>query len=364
MPLGTGAVQSATVPAEPFEINPDGFFSQTRKNEHLVEQQSMPTPGQSWQRQLPQTGIISRLKTTFVGQLVVSSAAVTPSNRWPYGLMNTFQLSANGQNQLWNCSGEDLHSLRSVRYPSYAEEVDVFPGLVGGGGTIAVGTHPLYLTWETPIAVDDTSLVGALYAQSGATNLALDRNVATMAQLFSALPANASITGTFHTEVTRFSVPRSAAEGSPLLIPDLSRLHGFNVIEMDYSASGDVRVPLVRSAGQLHRLFVSAEKSPNARLSALPDAAAANRLDRFRFVYGAGETPYDYSPAASLLARNNDHYGSPAPYDRLVLDFVRENAPRDIVLLQGVTEAAAIVTVNSAATIAGGKVRMVQETLF
>lgn len=363
MPLGTGAPQSTTVPTEPMQVNPDLFFSLTRKNEHHVETQAMPSPGASWQRALPQVGIVSRLAITFVGQVVVASAAVTPSNRWPYGLLDKFNLSANGQNNLWSCSGEDLHVLRHIRYPSYHEEVDVYPGTFGGGGTIAIGTHPISLTWEVPIAVDDTSLVGALYAQSGATNLTLDRTVATNAQLFSNLPGNATLSGTFYTSVTRFSVPRGG-EGDQLIIPDLSRLHGFNAVETDFSATGDLRLPLVRSAGHLHRLFLSVEKSANARLSALPDATAANRIDRYRLTYGAGEQPLDYNPASTLLSRNNDQYGSCAPYDRLVLDFVRENAPRDIILLQGVTELAAIPTINAAAVVSGGRARLVQETLF
>ena len=363
MPLGTGAPQATTVPSEPMMVNPDQFFSLTRKNDHHVETQTMPAGGTSWQRALPQVGIVSRLSITFVGQVVVASAAVTPSNRWPYGLLNSFNLSANGQNNLWSCSGEDLHVLRHVRYPSYHEEVDVYPGTFGGGGTIAVGTHPISLTWEVPIAVDDTSLVGALYAQSGATNLTMDRSVATNAQLFSNLPGNATLSGTFYTQVTRFSVPRAGEDGQ-LVIPDLSRLHGFNAVETDFSATGDLRLPLVRSAGQLHRLFLSVEKSPNARLSALPDATAANKIDRLRLTYGAGEQPFDYNPASSLLSRNNDQYGNVSPYDRLVLDMVRENAPRDVILLQGVTELAVIPTINSAATVSGGRARLVQETLF
>lgn len=364
MPLGTGAIQSASVPAEPFELNPEAFFSMTRRNEHWVETQPLPTPGTSWQRQLPQTGIISRLVTTFRGQIVVASGGATPSNIWPYGLMNKFNLSANGQNNLWSCSGVDLHTLRFVRYPAYEEHVDVFPGTLGGGSAIAAGTYDIYLTWETPIATDDTSLVGALYAQSGATNLTVERAVATIAQLFSANPSNVTLSGEFTTSITRFSVPRSSAEGNPLVIPDLSRLHGFNAVDFDFSATGDVRAPLIRSAGQLHRLFLSVESAPNTRLSAHPSTAANRRINAVRLEYGAGEKPYDYRPASVLLSRNNDYYGTPPTYDRLVIDNIRENAPRDVILLQGVTELAAILDVNSSVTVNGGRVRLVQETMF
>lgn len=366
MAVGTGAIQSQTTPAEPFIVAPEEFAAMTRKNEHWVETKDAPSGsifGMNWLRQLPQVGIISRTRTFFRGTMVVASGGTTASNQWPYNLLKKFNLSANGQNNLWSCDGIDLHVHRSARFPAYRENVDVFPGAVGGGAIVA-GTYDVFLSWETPIAADDTSLVGALYAQSGATNLSLERQVAALADLFSANADKVTLSGEFVTDVTRFSVPRSAAEGHPLVIPDLTRLHAFNAVDLQFSATGDVRLPLIRSAGQLHRLYVAVEKSATARLSALPDTAAASRIDALRVEYGAGERPYDYNPAATLLGRNNDHYGDILPYDRLCLDMVRENAPRDVILLQGVTELNVIPTINSAASITAGKARLVQETLF
>ena len=362
MTIGNGAVQSVVAPGEPFTQSPDMFFDMTRKNEQLFETMVMPTPGNSWSRQLPQVGIISRLKFTFVGQVVIAAGGATTSNRWPYGLLDKFNLGLNGQNNLWSCTGEDLHVLRTLRFPAYTERVDVFPGTLGGGNALAANTYPLHLTWEVPVAVDDTSLVGSLYAQSGATNIAIDRAVASLAALFSANPGNATLTGTFFSEVTRFSIPRGA-DGA-LVVPDLTRLHSFTTSELDFSATGDIRLPMVRSAGQLHRLLVDVSKSPGNRLSAHPATAAASKIDAFRIEYGAQDQPVNFSPASSLLARNNDHYGTTLPYDRLCWDLVRENARRDVLLLQGVTELVAIPTVNSAAVIAGGRARLVQETLF
>jgi hypothetical protein len=43
---------------------------------------------------------------------------------------------------------------------------------------------------------------------------------------------------------------------------------------------------------------------------------------------------------------------------------VRENPPRDVILMAGVTELAVVPKVNTAVSISGGSVRIVQETLF
>lgn len=367
MPTGTGAIQSQNVPSENFVVSAEEFFAMTSRNEAPMETMAAASgviQGMTWSRQVPQTGIVSRLRVTFVGQAVVATAAATTSSRWPYGLIDNLAVSVNGQNNLFQCDGLDLHAMRFVRNPAYEDVTDQFPGSVGGGNSVGVATHPLYLTWEVPIAMDDTSLVGALYAQSSATNITLDRRVATNTQLFSALPGNVTLSGTFFTHVTRFSVPRSPAEGNPLVIPDLSRLHAINAIELPITATGDVRLPLIRSSGSLSRLLFSANSAANTPLVAQPSAAAANRITAIRLEYGNAQRPYAYEPAGTLLALNNNNYGAPAPYGRLVLDFVRENAPRDMVLLQGVTDLALVPTISTATTLTAGTARLVQETLF
>lgn len=359
MPIGTGAIQSTNVPSEAFVISPDEFNAMTTRNEASIENVAASF-GLNWQKQLPQTGIISRLVFTFTGTLTVAAGGATAGARWPYGLLDKFSLSANGQNNLFSCDGLDLHALRFARNPAYREGVDTFAAAVGGGA-VSAGTTDLYLSWEVPIAMDDTSLVGSLYAQSGATSLTIDRTLATAAQLFSANDSRVSISGELTTAITRYSVPRSSAEGAPLVIPDLSRLHAFNAIELPLSATGDVRLELIRSSGSLGRLFFSGQSAANTPLVATP---GVDGIDAIRLEYGAAQRPYQYDPASVLLSRNNDYYGDVLPYDRIALDFVRENAPRDMVLLQGVTDLALIPTINSGVSLSGATARLVQETLF
>lgn len=362
MPIGTPAETLSHVPSQPFVVDPAAFFQMTRKNVITPAQLPAPGAGQFATTQLLQTGVVSKLQVTFVGNLAVTTAAVTTSNQWPYNLLKSFRLSANGQNDLFSVDGLDLYALRFARYPAYVERVDTFPGSVGGGDSLAVGNYPITLSWEVPVAMDDTSLVGALYAQSSATNLAVRLGQALAADLFSANPANGAITGTFYVTETIFEVPYDARGN--LVVPDLSRLHGFVAVEVPLVSAGETRVPLIRSAGQLNRLFTSFTGSPTNRLSALPNAASTKKLDALRLEYAGNQRPFVFDPASILLNINNNHYGAPLPYDRLALDLVKENPPRDIILMQGVTELAVVPRVNPAVTVAGGTARIVQETLF
>lgn len=362
MPVGNGAVTLQTIPSEPFVVDPAAFFQMTEKNVATVKTLAAPTPGGFTSTQLLQTGIISKLALVFKGTLTVATAAVTTSNQWPYNLLGGFNLSANGQNDLFNCNGIDLHTLRYVKYPAYEDATDLFPGSVGGGNSVAVGSYDLNLTWEVPIAMDDTSLIGALYAQSSSTNLSIRLAMNTLAELFSANPANATITGQFYIQETYFEIPYDSQ--GRIVTPDLSRLHGFNAVDYPIVNVGETRVPLIRSAGQLSRLFLSGKVSSNNRLSGAANAASTKKLEALRLEYGGNQRPYTFDPIELQLALNNQHYGAPAPYDRIVLDFVRENPVRDIVLMQGVTELAVVPRIGTGVTPSGASFRVAQETLF
>ncbi|MFA5711813.1 hypothetical protein [Mycolicibacterium sp.] len=362
MAVGTGSETLQNIPNVNFVVDPPAFFAQTSKNVATPKSRSTPDPGGFFTEALPQAGVVSKILLHFVGEITVVTAAATSSARWPYGLLDAFQLSANGQNDLVQCDGLDLHALRFVRYPSYDESVDAFPGTVGGGDTVATGSHDLHLTWEIPIAMDDTTLVGSLYAQSAATNLQVRAAVATMAQMFSANPGNVTLSGQWYITTTFFDIPVDG--DGRIIIPDLSQLHGINAVDYPFTSVGEVRTPLIRSAGTLMRLLVSAQRAANNPLSALPAATSANKITDLRLEYGGNRRPYVFSPSSTLLAINNQHYGAPVPYDRMVLDFVRENPLRDRVLMQGVTELAAVPTIGSGVSVTDGRVRLVQETLF
>lgn len=362
MPIGTGATTLEHLPSEPYVMDPGLFMQMTTKRDKTPNVVAAPGPGSFVPVRVPQAGIISKVRIIFSGTVVVAGGAATTSDEWPYALLDDYKLSINGQNDLFALDGCDLVALRFVRYPAYAERVDVFPGTVGGGNSIANGTYNLFLTWEVPIAMDDTTLIGSLFAQSSATTISHRIAQALNARLFSAIPGTVAITGNFFIFNTMFDIPFD--NQGQMVLPDLTRLHGVNALNIPFANTGDVATPLVRSAGQLERLFVSVRAAAGNRLTTAPNAATSKLIDRIRLEYGGSQVPLDYNPAWILSSINNQLYGATPPYDRIVFDFVRENPARDALFLQGVTELKVTPTVDAGVTVSGGFVRIVQETLF
>ena len=369
MPIGTGAETLTFLPEVPYVVDPNAFFAGTEKNSLQVNSWNAPGGGQSQPFDLPRSGVVSKIFIQFDGQLVVTAGGTQPipSFLWPYGLLNNFTLSANGSaTDLYTCNGLDLAALRFARFPAYVEHVDLFPGAVGGGGSaIAAGTYPIHLTWEVPIAIDDTTLVAALFAQSSSLTLRCLLTQETIANLIApgGTAADWAITGTFTVQETQWEIPVDA-KGN-LVLPDITRLHQVIAFDTPFTNTGEVLAPLIRTAGQLERLFVRTFGATNAPLTGLPGTAAAATLDAIRLQYGGGiRKPLVY-PKSSLLAINNQHYGAPLPYDSYAFDFIRENPLRDAVYMQGVTELGVVPTINPAVAVgAGAVVHTVQEMLL
>lgn len=379
MPTGGGATSVVNDPrtsALAFAADPQAFFEQTERNEYTALSFSAPGSGATERKQLPQNGILSKITVMFEGTLDVTLGAgtVTTAGRWPYGLIEQLVVSANAQNDLVSVNGDDLLALATIRNPgSFANDtVDTYPGGIGAGNAVAAdGT--VALTWEIPIAIDDVTLVGALYAQSPSMNLMLAIREAVHTDLLVAAGgATYTLTGTFYVMVTSFDIPiQGGAKGGALIVPDLSRLHGINAHTVPVTAVGENRAPLVRSNGQLDRLLFQVTKSApeastsNQLLSLDADAASTLALDAVRLEYGSAQRPLDYNPGQSLAKRNLNDYGDALPEGYYCLDFIAENPPRDVVVMMGVTDLVLVATVGSGVTVAASaKTRLVQETLF
>jgi hypothetical protein len=365
MPTGTGAITLSQIPDVPFVIDPGQFFDKTEQQIFQAMALPLPGPGSFVPFNLPRTGVLSKLTVTFVGTLTIANAAVTPSWLWPYGILQGFVLSANGQNDLFECNGIDLAVLREARYPYFVDHVDMFPGAIGGGSPIAIGTYPIFLTFEVPVAIDDTTLGASLFLQSSSTNIRITMAQELTANLISAgAAANWTLAGNFLVEPDIWKIPYGP--NGELVLPDISRIHTLVANEIPFQNTGDVQVPLIRTAGQMERLFVRAFGAyPNTPLTAAPGQPANTAIDQIRLQYGGNQKPEVYNPAARLLSRNSQWYGATLPYDALCFDRIRENPVRDLVYYQGVTELQTVLTVDPAVVPGVGcKVRTVQESLI
>jgi hypothetical protein len=378
MPTGVGATTVANDPSTqglPFVADPAAFFASTERNVWTATQFAAPGDGATERRQLPATGILAKLKIMFVGTVDVTdgtAGTTTSTDLWPYGLIDQLVISANAQNDIISASGNDLMALRHVRHPGYTiagDTHDVIPGGVGAANLVTDGD--LILTWEVPIAIDAATLVGALYAQSRAMYLELRLRQAMTNDLLvpGGTAVAAVIAGVFFVEVESFDIPLVGdAKARNLVVPDLSRLHGFQSHLVPVNAVGETRAPLIQTNGQLDRLLFQVwEATPYAdvtdrMLSAEPDAA---EIDAVRIEYGAAQRPLDYAPAGFLMGANVEHYGAALPLDYYAIDLLAENPPRDVILMTGVTDLNLIPTVNAGVVLAAGSaVRICQETLL
>lgn len=362
MAYGAGAELLSNVEgSENWITDPKLFWKKTRKDHVQLTSFAAPGQGQKQRVQLKRAGLYTRLWVLFDGQFTVTTANVTMDEGAPYSLISELVLKANGS-EVWQCSGVDLKVLDHTRYPAFVDQTDDLPGstTLVGGETLAVGTHDVALTWVIPISPDDMSCNAGLYAQADAINLELAITQANDTDLCSSDP-NFAVTGTFYVVAEMFEIPR--VEGK-VIIPDLSMVHRFIAVEK--VIEGQVSRPgLLRSEGNLMRLLVSGRSADNTPLRFDPQAAAANRVLKVELEYGVNERPFSYDPAWALVQLNNRHYGTAVPYDRVILDFIKENPIRDAVHMMSLTELALKVQVDPAVALVNGQsfFRLVQETI-
>lgn len=373
MPLGVQAASVKNLPTEPFVIDDELWQTTAKKN---VLQVNVPVNGGRFQ--LPQTGIVGKLQIKFDGTLVVATAATTVTDRYPYGLIDTFTLNVNNGLTTFGVIGEDLHVRQNAAFPAYIDNIDVYPGaqtevappgpqfndpfVPVAGQSIAVGTYDVNLQWEVPVATELVTLTGGLYAQTPSTAIVGIISQAGLSELFGT-PANCTLTGTWSCTETMF-VPAYDAQGRIVVPSGISSMHGMTSVDLGLTQTGIVPFELVRGAGQLQRLFVAMRGSPTQRLSAAPNAAADVSLTSFALSYGGNQTPYLWSPAADLLRQNNEDYGWALPYDYLCLDTIKQDPIRDAIIYAGLTELKALVGVSSSVVPSGGTAHLVQEDLW
>lgn len=368
MPTGTGANILSTLPEVPYVIDPASFAQMTERNVQSLPTINAPGMGNSTDFFFPRSGVCSYMRIVFQGTLTVTIAGTqpVPSARWPYGLLSNLSISAGLGASTFNCDGLDLYALKIANRPFVTPLTDQFPGAVGGGGTApAAGSYPLYLTWDVPIAVDQSSLIASMFLQSTSSTVQVTITQDTMADLIApgGTATDWTITGTFTPVLTIWDIPVS--QKGELILPEVNKVHLFQGINQSLNGTGDQSAPVQRTAGILQRLFLRGELNSTSFLSALPSAAAANQITDIEINYGLVNTPLIFKPASVLAEMNNQWYGAPLPYDTYCWDTLREFPGRDAILLQGITDLKAIVGVNTAVTVPVGAVtHLVEEILI
>lgn len=360
MPTGTGAVVIKNLPSSKFAINPALFNTLTSKNVFDPVNFALPAFGNYYQSQLLQVGIVSKLRLLVTGTLTTTGTTVTiaPTAKWPWGLISQFTVSGNGQNDFIACDGWDLHVLQICRNRALVDTISSYPTATNAAPFNASGSTAITLQYEVPIAMDDNTLIGSLYAQSEATNLAYKLQVAAQADLFTVTAGGLSISATVYMEETIFEVPYDPNHPDTLIIPDLTVLHG--VIGNDNAIGAQLKADtqLYRIQGQLERLIW---RQQDAQTSTSFWATA--NYNNAQLIYGANQVPYYFSPMNMLRIWNQIAFREALTDGVFVIDATVDNTARDQILLEGVTNLR-LHTEYGTTPATTSSLHWVQETLF
>lgn len=318
------------VAAQNVVMDPARFYPATRRLRFPMKSKSAITGlGSTDSTTLKQTGIISGLDIRISGTVVFTGTitGTIMSWRWPYELIKAVRVSANGQANLINVSGLWLKSLQmtqertndrgvirsmgavtTVNEGTLAQACDDWgtsgANQLGPGVTVpAIGTYTVDLKFRVPIAFDQRTLLGAVFAQTAQTNLTCDIDYESQANLLT-LGGSAAITTTLNSEISGivYTIPNV---GGQFVVPDLSAFHQFVSTSNPSVAQNEneVLLPGTGIGRQLMRVFFQTWSS------AAPLAINETNYGNLGWRYGGNDTPEIFSNGAVMRHANEDSFG-------------------------------------------------------
>ena len=391
----TQDMQGIAVPQS--SVNPELWQQLTRRLTFQQKSFAYAGLGNTDQISLLQTGIISGISIKFSGTLTVTLGGGTAATtmRWPYDLAKAVRVAANGQSNLINCHGSKL-KLRDILARGVLSDRGVTPlggtsgtSAVGSGGAspgnalssgsmalsseiwgvgqnvtaIPAGAYPVELDWYCPLAWDELTMTGAIFAQTSATDLTVAVDWAPSSDLFALTgAATAVLTGNISIVGRVFSIPEVNGE---IVIPDLSTFH--SLIESRYTAvaNGDNEVRLAgQGVGrQLMRVFYQLW---NGAAPGAPVQMSATNFGQQGWRFGGNDTPENLPDGRHLRYFNERLADSDMGlvYGFGLFDFAKEFAFRDSVDEGQATELRLLINVANAVSLSTPAIEYVQETVF
>lgn len=376
-------MQGIEVPAA--NIDPKLFMQLTRRMTFLQKTATYAGLGLTDNIKILQSGILSGLKIRFNGSLVVTpgTGSVATTMRWPYDLIRAGRFSANGQSNLLNCSG-GKYKARSIMARGDLTDRGVVRGIggaspgtqvqqgtmslnnevwgVGQGVTaIANGTYTVDLEWYLPVAFDDKTLVGAIFAQTSATDLNLAIDWAPQSDLF-VLTGNATValTGTYTITGRLYTIPQG--KNGEIIVPDLSTFHSM-VQTRDINISNSVNELRLAGQGVGKQLLRIYGQLWNGSTPA-PVPVNDTNFGQFGWRFGGNDTPELFQSGRDMATETEKVFDCDLSSLQGIwcLDFASENAFRDSVDEGTATELRIVVEAKAALSLSSPAMEYVQET--
>lgn len=343
-------MQGIEVPTS--SVNPAEFFRRTRRLTFSQKTFTYAGLGQTDNVPILQTGIISGITVKFSGTLTVTlpSGTCASTARWPYDLIKAGRVSANGQSNLLNASGwkykaREIMQRGDLTDRGIAQAIGgAHPGTSRTQGTLSLNNeawgvgqsvtaipaaaYPVELEWYLPVAMDDLNLLGALFAQTSATDINLALDWAPLSDLFTLTAgATVALTGSVIVSGKAYTIPQ-APNGS-VIIPDLSTFHSLIQTRFANPSNGlnEVRLSGQGVGKQLMRLFWQTYNNGT------PLAVNATNATQIGWRFGSNDTPEAYNDGKLHAYAVEKTFGSDLCTFQgfKVLDFCSEHAFRDSV---------------------------------
>jgi hypothetical protein len=383
----TQVMQGIMVPAT--SVNPDAFFAHTRRLIFpMIANRAYAGLGSSDTFVVTQTGIVANLSLKFTGSLVLTPGAGTIASTalWPYNVIKNLRLTANGQSNLINCPGTWLKAREQMARSTLTDRgVAQFiggasPGTARTQGTLSLnteawgvgqnvtglgaGTYPVELHFVVPIAFDERTLVGAIFAQTASTEISCNIDWAPVGDLFTLTSnATAALSGTITMEGVVYSIPEV---GGQIIVPNLSAFHSLIVSRVTAIANGDneVYLPGQGIGRQLMRLGF---RTFNGTVPGVPLPMNATNYGQVGWRYAGNSTPEVFTDGRHLAYWMERTYGSDlASLQGMgVLDFCNDFVRRDSIDEGLATNLRLLANIASGVSLSGPPVmEVMQETIF
>lgn len=343
----------------------------------LTERQAMPQTvqafagfGKSQRLIIEKVGVISKIRIlvklkykTAVGQEPI------PNPGFPFKLAREVALQANGVTGVISCGGPVLAMRRNRIFRNPLSAIFKWTGEKAAGGAPEVGkklkastSFENVFVIEIPIAHDMLSLIGSLLAQNEETQLSVLLNWASEEELVHGGAVEA-VSGEIEWFTTVFSIgSTTVGKQEVTVLPDLSAFHGLVESQTPLIGTGNRNAELIRTAGQLLCYSASVQNKAGGEVMLEP-----SEWTSFKIEYGGNKDPLVFTPASQLLEENADDYNgalSPQGYSFLVVDFERDNAARDMMIPESLTELRSVIGVPGAFSPSSALIVASQETLY
>lgn len=375
------------VETPPVVVDPNAFYIATRRMRYPMKSlTSIVGLGSTDSVQLRQTGIVAGLEVRVTGTIVWGGTITgsSMSYAWPFNLVKAFKLSANGQSNLLNARGLTVRALEFITNPKITDQgiSKTFNATASTIGTLALacddwgtsssnalspnttvpatGTYTIDLTWFLPVAADYVSLVGSVYAQSSATNLTLDIDWETQANLLTVGGA-ATFAHTLQYSVTgmAYSIPNV---GGRFVVPDLSQFHQVVDARVGGLAQG-TNEPILAGTGVGRKLLRLLTQVYSGSTPA-PLAMNATNFNLLGWAFGGNDVPESYPTGNNMRAMNVRTAGADvgALWGFALWDYASQFALRDVI--DEATTADLRVQIGLVSSPTSGFAQICQETLF